>query len=88
MLIWLHTAIKEWSPIECAKNAGIPYQIKEGVTGGNDAGEIQRSRGGAMTAVISVPCRYIHSPSSVMDLKDLDNTVRLVKEFLEGCESL
>ena len=74
--------------IECAKNAGIPYQIKEGITGGNDAGEIQRSRAGAMTAVISVPCRYIHSPSSVMDLKDLDNTVRLVKEFLEGCESL
>ncbi|HZJ56684.1 MAG TPA: M42 family metallopeptidase [Clostridia bacterium] len=74
--------------IECAENAGIPFQIKEGVTGGNDAGEIQRSRGGAMTAVISVPCRYIHSPSSVMDLKDLDNTVRLVKEFLKGCESL
>ena len=31
LLIWLHTAIKEWSPFDRgAKNAGIPYQIKEG----------------------------------------------------------
>ena len=74
--------------IECAKNASIPFQVKEGITGGNDAGELQRARKGAMTAVISVPCRYIHSPSSVADLNDLNNTIRLVQEFLKGCEAL
>ena len=74
--------------MEWAKDANIPFQIKEGITGGNDAGEIQRARGGAMTAVISVPCRYIHSPSSVADLNDLNNTIRLVQEFLKGCEAL
>lgn len=74
--------------IERAKDAGIPFQVKEGITGGNDAGELQRTREGAMTAVISVPCRYIHSPSSVADLNDIENTIRLVKEFLKGCEDL
>lgn len=74
--------------IECAKNANIPYQIKESISGGNDAGEIQRAGEGAMTAVVSVPCRYIHSPSSVADLKDINNTIKLVQEFLKGCEAL
>lgn len=74
--------------IKTAKEANIPFQIKEGVSGGNDAGEIQRARGGAKTGVVSVPCRYIHSPSSVMDLNDLNNTIRLVQEFLKGCEAI
>ena len=74
--------------IERAEKASIPYQIKESLTGGNDAGDIQRSRGGVMTSVVSIPCRYIHSPSSVMDLEDFNNTIRLVQEFLKGCEAL
>ncbi|MGB4369077.1 MAG: M42 family metallopeptidase [Caldicoprobacterales bacterium] len=74
--------------IECAEKADIPFQIKESVSGGNDAGEIQRACGGTMTAVVSVPCRYIHSPSSVADLNDINNTLRLVQEFLKGCETL
>ena len=36
-----------------------------------------------MTVVVSVPCRYIHSPSSVADLNDIDNTIKLVQEFLK-----
>ncbi|HZJ82845.1 MAG TPA: M42 family metallopeptidase [Clostridia bacterium] len=74
--------------IKTAKDSNIPFQIKEGVSGGNDAGEIQRSRGGAKTAVVSVPCRYIHSPSSVMDLNDFNNTIGLVQEFLKGCDAI
>jgi endoglucanase len=73
--------------IDTAKNSGLPFQIKEGMYGGNDAGKIHISREGVATAVISVPCRYIHSPSSVMDLEDYHNTFNLVNEFLKGCES-
>lgn len=71
-----------------AESLGIPYQLKEGISGGNDAGEIQRAKKGAMTAVVSVPCRYIHSPSSVLDLNDFKNTIRLVQEFLKGCDAI
>jgi len=73
--------------VETAESRSIPYQIKENVAGGNDAGSIQRSRSGVPTVVVSVPCRYIHSPSSVMDLDDYANTLRLMKEFLKGCET-
>ncbi|NLB42488.1 MAG: M42 family metallopeptidase, partial [Clostridiales bacterium] len=48
---------------------------------------IQTARSGVATVVVSTPCRYIHSPSSMLDLEDYYNAVRLVKEFLKGCES-
>jgi putative aminopeptidase FrvX len=73
--------------VETAERHSIPYQIKENVSGGNDAGSIQKSRGGVPTVVVSVPCRYIHSPSSMMDMDDYNNTIRLMKEFLKGCET-
>ncbi len=73
--------------VETAESNSIPYQLKENVSGGNDAGAIHKSRGGVPTIVVSVPCRYIHSPSSVMDLDDFNNTLRLIKEFLKGCET-
>lgn len=73
--------------IETAKINSIPFQIKEGIFGGNDAGSIHVSREGVATAVVSVPCRYIHSPSSVMNLDDCNNTFKLINEFLKGCES-
>ena len=73
--------------VETAETNGIPYQIKENIAGGNDAGSIQASHGGVPTVVVSVPCRYIHSPSSMMDLEDYSNTIRLMEKFLEGCET-
>jgi len=72
--------------IETAKNENIPYQMKESVTGGNDAGAIHVSGEGIKTAVVSVPCRYIHSPNSVADMNDYYSTSRLVEAFLKGCE--
>jgi len=73
--------------VETAEGNNLPYQLRENTVGGNDAGAIQRSRGGVATVVVSVPCRYIHSPASVMDLNDYSNTIRLLKEFLKGCET-
>lgn len=67
---------------ETAKKCGIKFQIKEGIYGRNDSGSIQPSEGGIPTIVISVPCRYIHSPNSVMSLYDYDETVKLIKAIL------
>lgn len=66
-----------------AQEAGVPHQVKMAVTGGNDGGPIQRTRIGAQTCALSVPCRYIHSPSTVCDLRDLDAQYELVKAFLQ-----
>ena len=61
----------------------IPWQLKRGSAGGNDAGSIQRTAGGCATVTISVPCRYIHSPASVCALSDVENQYNLVKAFLD-----
>ncbi len=46
--------------------------------GGNDSGKIHTTKSGSLTTTISVPCRYIHSPTSVMSLEDYNNTYKLV----------
>ena len=65
---------------ETASDIHIPYQIKTPLFGGTDAGAIHLARGGVPTGVISVPCRYIHSPNIIMGLEDFENTVQLVLE--------
>ncbi len=60
---------------------GIRWQYKVPAPGGTNAGAIQRSRAGVLAGVVSVPCRYIHSPLSLMRLDDFENTVRLVTSF-------
>ena len=66
-----------------AKEKNIPWQLKRGVAGGNDAGSIQRAACGCATVTLSVPCRYIHSPSSVCATEHVENLYRLVKAFLD-----
>ena len=68
--------------LKTAEKECIPYQLKRTTTGGNDAGRIQTSGTGVKTMVVSVPCRYIHSPVSVLDLNDLKNMLNLVSKAL------
>jgi len=74
------------SLIQTAIDENIPYQMKKSVSGGNDAGMIHVSEEGIKTAVVSMPCRYIHSPNSVADLNDFYATSRLVEAFLKRSE--
>lgn len=55
---------------ECAESIGVKSQYKRAVAGGNDSGAIHQSRGGVRTLAVSLPCRYIHSPSCVADKQD------------------
>lgn len=68
---------------EIAARDGIPCQTKTLVAGGNDAGVIHKSRGGVKTLTVSVPCRYLHSPSCVIKYDDAENSLRLIKALAE-----
>lgn len=70
--------------IKLAKENDIKMQFKRTNRGGNDAGKIQISETGVKTAVISVPVRYIHSPVSVMDLRDYDSALKLTRCFVNS----
>ena len=73
---------------DTAKKLGIPCQTKTMVAGGNDAGAIHKSGKGVRTIAVSLPCRYLHSPSSVIELADLDNSYTLVKNLAKGIAEL
>jgi endoglucanase len=68
---------------ELAEEASISYQYKTPSYGKTDAGAIAQSRGGVPSGVLSVPCRYIHAPLSVMRLEDFAQSVRLATAFVE-----
>ncbi len=68
---------------QVADEAAIPYQYKLPTYGGTDAGVIHLTKAGILAGVVSVPCRFIHSPTSTLRLNDLENTVRLVTRFVE-----
>jgi endoglucanase len=62
-----------------AEENGIPCQTKTRVAGGNDAGAIHTSRGGVRTCAVSLPCRYLHSPSCVIKESDFENAYVLTR---------
>lgn len=61
----------------------IPCQTKTRIAGGNDSGAIHTSRGGVRTVAISAPCRYLHSPSCVADINDIENCLKLTRAMIE-----
>lgn len=71
-----------------AEAQGIPYQHKRPAYGSTDAGVIHTSRGGVLTGAVSIPCRYIHSPLSLLRLSDFEAAVRLVTAFVREAPRL
>jgi endoglucanase len=70
--------------VKTAEKLAIPCQFRHLTVAATDAGKISQSLEGIMTGVVSVPCRYIHSPASVISQEDWHNTVRLVKGVLNA----
>lgn len=71
-----------------AERDGIPHQHKLPGFGGTDAGAIHLTAEGCLAGVLSVPCRYIHSPLSLMRLSDFEATVRLATAFTREAATL
>jgi endoglucanase len=67
---------------KAAKRARIPLQTSILRRGYTDAYTIQTSRAGVPSAGISIPCRYIHSPSEMVDVFDLTDTIKLIVALL------
>ncbi len=60
-----------------ALESEILCQPKAAVAGGNNSSAIHLTQSGVKTLAISVPCRYIHTPSCVADLADIENAEKL-----------
>lgn len=66
-----------------AKAAAIPYQREILLGGTTDARAIQVTRSGVPSGCLSIPCRYVHSPSEMVDVNDVENTISLLVHLLD-----
>ncbi|HAA81066.1 MAG TPA: aminopeptidase, partial [Thermoanaerobacter sp.] len=69
--------------IETAKEYNIPYQLEILEFGGTDAGAIHLTKGGIPSGVISIPTRYTHSISEIVDKNDVEASINLLIKILE-----
>lgn len=67
---------------ETAEKAGIPYQLEILDGGSTDARVIQLTRAGVPSGCVSIPCRYVHTPSEMVEMSDVENGVRLLVKML------
>lgn len=66
-----------------AKEHGIAYQMsaKPYATGGTNTSRLQLVREGVRTISLGIPCRYMHTPVEMCDMRDIDATIRLITQF-------
>ena len=69
--------------LDSAKNTAIPYQLEATGRGGTDAGAMQLTGSGCAAGTVSIPTRYIHSTTEMVNKNDLENTVKLIKATME-----
>ena len=69
---------------DCAKKHNIPYQteVMSGRTGTN-ADVITLNRNGIRCGLISIPLRYMHTPSEVIDIRDVESVADLIAAYIE-----
>ena len=74
--------------IETCKEYGIPFQLEVLESGGTDTGAIHVSNGGVPSGCISIPTRYIHTPSEMIDKRELESALTLLVKLIETGFSL
>ncbi len=68
--------------IEIARRNKIPYQYEILEWGTTDSAVLQISKTGVRSGAISIPCRYIHTTSEMVDKNDVTNAISLLTKFL------
>jgi putative aminopeptidase FrvX len=67
---------------ETAREAGLPYQTVMFTGGNTDASAMHLSRSGIPSGAVTIPRRYSHSPVELVDMRDADAALRLLREFI------
>ena len=73
--------VAQWMMRAAEKNK-IPYQREVLLLGSTDAQAIQLTRAGVPAGCLSIPTRYVHSPSEMVDYTDVQNSVKLLTAIL------
>ncbi len=83
----IHKKVNEWLK-ECAKKLNMDIQIEAaGGRTGTDGDTMHRTGIGVPFALVSIPLRYMHNPDEVGSLKDIQECIELLAEFLVSCSA-
>ena len=74
--------VVDWM-VSTAKRKKIPYQMEVLESGTTDARAMQLTRAGVPAGCVSIPCRYVHAPSEMVDLRDVKEAVSLLLALIE-----
>lgn len=69
--------VVDWM-VRTAEKARLPYQLEVLEGGSTDARAMQLSRAGVPAGCVSIPCRYVHTPSEMIDMGDVEQAVQLL----------
>ena len=75
--------VVDWM-VNTAKKEKLPYQLEVLEGGSTDARAIQLTRAGVPSGCLSIPCRYVHSPSEMVDYDDVQNALQLLLALLSN----
>ena len=69
--------------IEVCERSGEPYQVALFTGGNTDAAAMHLQAGGILSAALTIPRRYSHSPVEVLDINDCIASLKIIKQFVE-----
>jgi len=75
--------VVDWM-VRTAEQAGVPHQIEILESGSSEGRAIQLTRSGVRVGGLSVPARYLHSPSEMVEYADIQHSLRLLLELLSN----
>lgn len=73
--------VVDWM-VRGAEKLNLPYQMEILEGGSTDARAMQLTQAGVPAGCLSIPCRYVHSPSEMVDYQDVQQAVQLLVELL------
>jgi putative aminopeptidase FrvX len=73
--------------VAAAEAEKIPFALEAAPSAtGTDADVVYTSRRGVATGMVSIPCRYMHSPNELVSLEDLDRAAALLAAWVRRLE--
>ena len=70
--------------VEVCEKSGEPYQLALFTGGNTDAATMHLQAGGILSAALTIPRRYSHSPVEMLDINDCIASLKIIKQFVES----
>lgn len=75
--------VEQLRKIASDKAIPIQWSARPYATGGTNASRIRTINKGVRTVLLGIPCRYMHTPVEVCDMRDVESAIQLIAEYVK-----